>query len=349
MLTRANQVVIPRARRTRERRARRPDSSSKWRDMLIRKGTGTMFQILLLLLGLGGLGLAYRALTSTSAFQVKTLRIEGNVRVPPEEIQALVREATARGTLRTDLGELRDRLRQHPLIKDVEITRVLPDELRLRIRERVPVALVAQSHRTPVCVDEEGVILGDFHLLGSQTLPLLVGWNEEDSDVARVENRHRVALYRQLQKELSEPEPSYWDRVDQVNIRDVQDVTVNLTESPMTWIHLGDRDFRRRFELSLQILNAVKKQDAMELRRLGVAPTAELLQEDVTISYIDVSQPARVVVRLPEPRRATSSPERSRGAAEGPSRDREIARGSRAESPQATPRAQRHANPRRAR
>jgi hypothetical protein len=131
-----------------------------------------------------------------------------------------------------------------------------------------------------------------------------MGWNEEDSEWARTENRRRVALYLELQKALSTPEPSYWDRVDQVNIRDLTNVTVNLTESPMTWIHLGDRDFRQRFELGLHILSAVKKQDAAELRRLGVAPTAELLQEDVTISYVDVSQPSRVVIRLPEPRRA---------------------------------------------
>ncbi|MCS6818010.1 MAG: FtsQ-type POTRA domain-containing protein [Blastocatellia bacterium] len=312
MLTHVNQAVAPRPRRARDRRARSArmvetvvrESNRRAERLRLRNALRIALRIFVPILGFGALILAARALGPTAAFEPRTLRITGNVRVPIQEIEAIVRRATSRGLLRTDLHTLREDLRQHPLIKDAEIIRVLPDELRVRIIERTPVALVARHRGTPVCVDEEGMVIGDFHLLGLQTLPLLVGWNEEESELAAAENRQRVALYRQLQQELSAPEPSYWDRVDQVNLRDLKNVTVNLTESPMTWIHLGDRDFRRRFELSLQILSAVKKQDAAELRRLGVAPTAELLQEDVTISYIDVSQPSRVVVRLPEPARA---------------------------------------------
>jgi len=319
MLTHVDQVVAPRTRRVRDRRARPArmvesvarESDRRSERLRLRNHLGLVLRILVPLLGLSALGLIARALMQTAAFEMKTLRITGNARVSAEEIEAVVRRATSHGVLRTDLRTLRAELRKHPLIKDVEIARVLPDELRVRILERTPVALVARNRGTPVCVDEEGAIIGDFHLLGSQMLPLLVGWSEEASDLAAAENRQRVALYRQLQQELSAPEPSYWDRVDQVNLRDLKNVTVNLTESPMTWIHLGDRDFRRRFELSLQILSAVKKQDAAELQRLGVRPTAELLQEDVTISYIDVSQPSRVVVRLPERPRATT-PARSR-------------------------------------
>jgi hypothetical protein len=310
MHTRVTQVVMPRARRTRARRPRVREGGGREPERLVRSSSfplrermRTAARIVLPLLGLGALGLAVHALTSASAFHLKTIRISGQTRVSAEEIEAIIRRAAKAGALHTDLRALRAELRHHPLIKDVEITRVLPDELRVRIVERTPAALV-QHKGALVCVDEEGTILGDFHILGSQTLPLLMGWNEEDSEWARTENRRRVALYLELQKALSTPEPSYWDRVDQVNIRDLTNVTVNLTESPMTWIHLGDRDFRQRFELGLHILSAVKKQDAAELRRLGVAPTAELLQEDVTISYVDVSQPSRVVIRLPEPRRA---------------------------------------------
>jgi len=317
MLTRVTQVVAPRTRRARGRRARparvREDIGRESAAAAERRGLGkgmrTAARVLLLLLGLGACGLAARAVISTGAFELKTLRITGNARVPTSEIEAIVRRVTRHGLLRADLSALRTELREHPLIKDAEITRVLPDELRVRVIERTPVALVARQRGTPVCVDEEGIVLGDFHLLGTQMLPLLVGWSEEESELAAAENRRRVALYRQLQRELSAPEPSYWDRVDQVNLRDPKNVMVNLTESPRTWIHLGDRDFRQRFELSLHILSAVKQQDVAELRRLGVAPTAELLQEDVTISYIDVSQPARVVVRLPEPSPATRARE----------------------------------------
>ncbi|GBC81189.1 Cell division protein FtsQ [bacterium HR10] len=322
MLTRVNQVVMPRARRTRGRGARRTrfagdlgrelERTTRAANLRLRERLRVVPRALLLFAGLGACGFAAYAFMNASAFHVKTVRITGAERVTTREIEAIIRGATPEGVLRADLRALRAELRRHPLIKDVEITRVLPDELRVHVRERAPVALVQQKGAL-VCVDEEGVIIGDFHLLGSRTLPLLVGWNEEGSDLAVAENQQRVALYLQLQKELSAPPLSYWDRVDQVNIRDLKNVTVNLTESPMTWIHLGDRDFRRRFELSLQILSAVKKQDAAELQRLGVAPTAELLQEDVTISYIDVSQPARVVVRLPEPRRA-AAPTRPREA-----------------------------------
>jgi len=249
---------------------------------------------------------ACHSAVNSSVFHLRTVEVAGGSRMAAESVESLIRQVAGESVLQADLPAIRSLLKQRPLIKEAEVTRVLPDTIRVSITERRPVAVVAQSGQTPVCVDEEAVIIGAFRLMGEQSMPLLFGWNEEDSLLAMSENRQRVSLYLQLEKELREAGQEYWKSIDQVNLRNLQDVVVNLTDSPLTWIHLGDRDFGSRFALSLQILSAVKNHDAAELQRLGITPSTEIMGAEA-ISYLDVSQPSRVVVRLPDARRTQAT------------------------------------------
>ena len=81
-------------------------------------------------------------------------------------------------------------------------------------------------------------------------------------------------------------------------------MAVSLSQSPGTWIHLGDREFLNRFELSLQILEAIRQRNAEQLLTLGVSPSDEMFDSAMRISYIDVSQPSKAVIRIPTLKRA---------------------------------------------
>jgi cell division protein FtsQ len=221
---------------------------------------------------------AYQPIASSSLFALKRVSITGHTRFPPSQAEAVVRDVMDGNVLKGDLTEVREQLKQRPLIKDVVVTRIWPDTLRVELIEREPVAVVALSSGKLVCVDQEGTVLGDFELLGAQ--PPLLGWDERRSTLSRSANQQRLQLYLELKQALSRSDFDYWNQVDQVNVRNLRDVVISLEHSPATEIHLGHRDFHQRFSLILNILE-------------------DLLRGQVQATYIDVSDPSRVVIRPP--------------------------------------------------
>jgi cell division protein FtsQ len=241
---------------------------------------------------------AYRPITSSGFFALEKIEVQGNERVPASEIEATVRRLMGTNIFHHDLASVRGTLKQRPIIKDATVTRLLPDTVRVSLVERTPVAVVARSGKL-VCVDEDGVTLGDYTLMGEQPGPTMLGWAESGTPLKIAENRQRIQRYLGLQQELSAKDSSEWNQIDQIDLSDRKDVVISLVRRPMTWIRLGDRDFHDRFVLSQTVLKAVEGRNREELQRLGIAVSDEQLQEGLKISFMDVSRPPRVVVRLP--------------------------------------------------
>ncbi|MBI3949291.1 MAG: FtsQ-type POTRA domain-containing protein [Acidobacteria bacterium] len=287
MVRATEQIIQPQARRKRRRSWRKEPAASPHRRVSLAhiyrivKAVGIAAVVVVLVA-------AYGPIASSSIFTLKQVRVTGNVRFPASQAEAIVREAMGQYILQGDLAEVRQALKQQPLIKDAVVTRILPDMLRVKLIEREPVAVVKSSEKL-VCVDKEGVILGDFSLMGAQ--PALLGWDERTSTLSRSTNLERLKLYLELKQALGAADLNYWNKVDQVDVRNLRDVVVSLSPSPTTQIHLGDRDFRQRFSLIVNILD-------------------DLLGGRLQVTYIDVSDPSRVVVRPPKRSDAQSSASR---------------------------------------
>ena len=81
------------------------------------------------------------------------------------------------------------------------VTRVLPDRLRVRITERVPIAVVRTSAGHFVWVDDEGVALGEMKTSDQMPPFFIRGWNEDGTNEARQENSERVKKYQEALRE----------------------------------------------------------------------------------------------------------------------------------------------------
>src|SRR5438132_12482229 len=106
--------------------------------------------------------IGYRAAASASLFQARTIDVSGTSRTSPEGFTLLTRRAVSRtGVWRADLPALSTELQRLPGVRRAIVTRVLPDGLRVRIIERVPVAVVRNVGGHFVWVDDEGMALGE--------------------------------------------------------------------------------------------------------------------------------------------------------------------------------------------
>jgi hypothetical protein len=94
---------------------------------------------------------------SSDRFQVRSVRVQGNVLLSRAEVEN-VAAVTGVNVFWVDRSEVAARLRAFPLVQRVDIGAILPDTVEVTIVERKPVAFWVSGDGTYL-VDREGVIL----------------------------------------------------------------------------------------------------------------------------------------------------------------------------------------------
>jgi cell division septal protein FtsQ len=198
---------------------------------------------------------------------------------------------------RVQIKKIREQLKQHDLVEDAEVTRVLPDTIHVTIKEREPYTL-ARSQDKLVCVDKNGMMFGDESLLKGSSIPPLVGGLVDSGENILEENRRRMMLYQQLLRELDNAEPQLSSRLDEVIFDEEMNVRLILKDSRVA-VMVGQEDFRTRLNAALDVLDAVRRKDAESLQVLKIEDAQKLLGGS-RIAYLNATIPKRVIVGLAE-------------------------------------------------
>lgn len=203
--------------------------------------------------------IGYRAAASAAMFQVRSVDVIGTSRTSAEEIETLTRRAAARtGVWRADLTAISAELGRLPGVRRAVVSRVLPDRLRVRVTERVPLAVLHTANGHLVWVDDEGVALGEMKPADRVPSFFIRGWNEEGSEDARAENAERIQKYLEASREWEAA--GLAERVSEVNLIDVRDVRAQLAGSDsQIEVRLGGKDLGRRLKLALAVLDEYKQ------------------------------------------------------------------------------------------
>jgi cell division septal protein FtsQ len=223
----------------------------------------------------------YRAAASASFFQIRTIEIKGAARASTEDIQTVVRRDVEQTNVwRADLKTLSKHLERLPWVRTAIVTRVMPDGIRVRLTEREPKVVVRTAAGRFLWVDDDAVFLGEMTPTDQMPAFFLRGWNEDDSNDARADNRKRVSKFLELQ--LAWEAQALSERVSEVNLLDLRDVRVQLAgDDSRIEVRLGSQDQGARLNKALTVLDAQ--------RQTARGPL---------ISYIDLSQGKRAIVGL---------------------------------------------------
>lgn len=223
----------------------------------------------------------YRAAASASFFQIRTVEIKGAARASTEDIRTVVqRDVEQTNVWRADLETLSKHLERLPWVRTAVVTRVLPDGIRVRITEREPKVVVRTAAGRFLWVDDDAVFLDEMTPTDQLPAFFLRGWNEDDSNDARADNRKRVIKFLELQRAWEAQGLS--ERVSEVNLLDLRDVRVQLAgDDSQIEVRLGSQDQGARLHKALTVLD--------EQRQTARGPL---------ISYIDLSQGKRAIVGL---------------------------------------------------
>jgi len=145
-----------------------------------------------------------------------------------------------RGILAVPLAERRRRLLAIDWVEDASVSRVWPDRLVVRIRERNPVAFVYLGSSV-VLIDAEGVLL-EQPPQAWFTFPVLSGIREDSTEETR---RERVQALLRLEDDMGylAKDVSEVDASDPENMR----VVVQVDHQTVSLL-LGDTNYGRRYQ-----------------------------------------------------------------------------------------------------
>jgi len=263
---------------------------------------------------------AYNRVTGSELFELHHVQVSGidSLQLQSEIEQTVRKTVGSTRLLDIELAGIRQKIEAMPRVRSAWVMRALPDSIRVEAAERQATVLARRDDGALAWLDSDAVEIGDVSSvkLPSGIPPVAKGFSEgARTQLAIADDRERIAVYNQLQEELSIEPGAIWTLIDQIDLSLPKDVTIHLAR-PAVRIHLGSREFRNRTETALKILDGIKRHDVDMLNRLGVQDGEALIRNPDGITYIDVVRPDRIVLipAAPEAAKDTKQDSQARNA-----------------------------------
>ena len=204
---------------------------------------------------LGGLG--YSAITlKTFLGQDARFRIAGAshiqatglTEVSRAEMLPVFGEDIGRNVFFVPLSERRKQLEQIPWVERATVMRLLPDQIRVQLVERTPVAFTRQGHEIGL-VDANGVLLTMPPAMMAQhhySFPVVTGIDPGDPIASR---KARMAVYERLLGELDAGSQHLSEQISEIDLTDPEDARVLMPEQGADILaHFGEDHFLERYQ-----------------------------------------------------------------------------------------------------
>lgn len=147
----------------------------------------------------------YRQTQSDQRFSVRAIAVEGAVHTPKAALDTLTSRYVGLNLFQIDIARVQRDLGSLGWVQRIDIEKTLPDTLRIKITERVPVALARSGERL-LYVDQGGLAFAELSpSVRNRDLPII-------SEAIGPELTRTVTLLRELQAK----DPELYARVSEV-------------------------------------------------------------------------------------------------------------------------------------
>ena len=204
---------------------------------------------------LAGTAIGYQAartlLTRDARFRIEgtnNIQATGLAEVSRAELLPVFGEDIGRNIFFVPLAERRRQLEQIPWVEHATVMRLLPDQIRVDVVERQPVAFVRQGSQIGL-VDASGVLLTMPAAMMAQhhySFPVLTGIDPADPQAAR---KQRIDLYMRLMNELDANGQHFSSQISEIDLTDQEDARVTMQEQGTDIVaHFGEDHFLERYQ-----------------------------------------------------------------------------------------------------
>ena len=261
--------------KTRSNKRRREKTPRDWKG-LFQKVLRLSVAVFSTVMIVGGGFLAVQMLIASDYFRVASVRVEAANRVSEEEIVALSDIEKGTSIFDLDLELIGRRIEENAWIAQARVDRVFPREVVIRLRERVPRAVINLGYLH--YVDAHGEVFKVLSRGDRLDYPVLTGIDRDDlldqPEQSRALLRRAVALLDGLAQRR------------QFNLESVSEVHIDGSEEFALFTYVGGVPVRLGQE------GFSGKLDRLERIYKELEPRLSVLK------YIDLNVPDRVIVKL---------------------------------------------------
>jgi cell division protein FtsQ len=172
----------------------------------------------------------------------------GLTEVSRAEMLPVFGEDIGRNIFFVPLADRRKQLEQIPWVERATVMRVLPDQIRVSLVERQPVAFVRQGQQIGL-VDANGVLLTMPAAMMAQhhySFPVVTGLDPQDPAASR---KARMASYQRLLSELDSNGQHLSEQISEIDLTDSEDARVLMPEQGADILaHFGADHFLERYQ-----------------------------------------------------------------------------------------------------
>jgi cell division protein FtsQ len=235
-----------------------------------------------------------------------SIQVLGNSQVTRPELLSVFGGDIGRNIFHVPLALRRTELEQLPWVEHATVMRLLPNQLRVAVTERVPVAFVRAGNQIGL-VDRQGVLLdmpSTMMAAKRYSFPVVTGVTAQESPDERAS---RMRLYTDFMSASSSTGNAAVSQLSEVDLSDPEDVRVLLPSAGSDLlVHFGSEDFAARWQRLEEKLPGWRQQyprlAGVDLRyqRQTVLEMARPVDEGSATGPVSAHAPAKVA-----PKRAT--------------------------------------------
>jgi hypothetical protein len=162
-------------KKTKQEQTKEPQEAGFIRRTLWHVFIGLQWTMVLALFGAGAYDI-YHFLFTSEFFIVRHIEIEGCRQTSEAEMLQLAGIPEHVNIFSLNTERIAERIEKHPWTRQVQISRVFPDRIRIAIRERKPVAALNSPYDGKIYgIDSDGVVLPEPEPSGNPTLKGIAG------------------------------------------------------------------------------------------------------------------------------------------------------------------------------
>jgi cell division protein FtsQ len=177
-----------------------------------------------------------------------SIQVLGNSQVTRPELLSVFGSDIGRNIFHVPLAVRKAELEQVPWVEHATVMRLLPNQLRVSVVERVPVAFVREGNQIGL-VDRNGVLLDmppAIMAAKRYSFPVVTGVTAQQSAEERAA---RMRLYAEFMKALNSTGTTAGSQISEVDLSDPEDVRVLLPSAGSDLlVHFGSDDFATRWQ-----------------------------------------------------------------------------------------------------
>jgi cell division protein FtsQ len=176
------------------------------------------------------------------------IEARGLTEVSRAEMLPVFGEDVGRNIFFIPLAERRKQLEQIPWVERATVMRLLPNQIRVEVVERQPVAFARQGQQFGL-VDANGVLLrmpAVTMTVRHYSFPVVTGIDANDPAAVR---KARMAVYTRLLAELDANHQKLSDQISEIDLSDPEDARVLMPEQGANILaHFGEDRFLERYQ-----------------------------------------------------------------------------------------------------